>query len=156
MRVIIGDATAPVGDGERVIAHVCNNVGAWGAGFVLALERRWPGLGAKYRAASLKLGDVQIHRVEPGVSVANMIAMHGLASRTNPVPLGYGELRACLVKLRGLVPGASVHMPKIGAGLAGGDWARISALIDEELVAHGVEVTVYELPARPTPQLTFR
>ena len=36
-----GDATRPAGDGPKVIAHVCNDQGGWGRGFVLALSRRW-------------------------------------------------------------------------------------------------------------------
>jgi len=32
----------------------------------------------------------------------------------------------------------------IGAGLAGGIWSKIEALIQEELVDKGLEVTVYE------------
>jgi O-acetyl-ADP-ribose deacetylase (regulator of RNase III) len=42
---------------------------------------------------------------------------------------------------------ASIHMPRIGAGLAGGRWEDIACIIDAELVAHHVAVTVYDLPA---------
>jgi hypothetical protein len=38
---VVGDATAPAGSGPRVIVHVCNDVGKWGRGFVLALSRKW-------------------------------------------------------------------------------------------------------------------
>src|SRR5262245_8320884 len=31
-----GDATSPQADGNKIIAHVCNDVGKWGKGFVLA------------------------------------------------------------------------------------------------------------------------
>ena len=37
---------------------------------------------------------------------------------------------------------ASVHMPKIGTGLAGGDWAVIEPIIQEQL--QGIPVFVYE------------
>jgi O-acetyl-ADP-ribose deacetylase (regulator of RNase III) len=37
-----GDATVPSVKGVKVIAHVCNDSGGWGKGFVLALSRRWP------------------------------------------------------------------------------------------------------------------
>jgi O-acetyl-ADP-ribose deacetylase (regulator of RNase III) len=37
-------------------------------------------------------------------------------------------------------------MPRIGAGLAGGDWATIAQIIQDELCAHDVNVTVYDLP----------
>lgn len=29
---VTGDATAPEGEDVRIIAHVCNDIGAWGAG----------------------------------------------------------------------------------------------------------------------------
>ena len=40
IQFITGDATAPIGKGNRIIAHVCNDIGAWGAGFVLAISKR--------------------------------------------------------------------------------------------------------------------
>src|SRR4029077_13113334 len=36
-----GDATCPQARGVKIIAHVCNDLGRWGKGFVLALSRRW-------------------------------------------------------------------------------------------------------------------
>jgi hypothetical protein len=40
---------------------------------------------------------------------------------------------------------ASVHMPRIGCGLAGGEWSRIEPLIVNSLCEKGVDVTVYDL-----------
>jgi hypothetical protein len=31
---IVGDATTPIGDGLKIIVHVCNDIGGWGRGFV--------------------------------------------------------------------------------------------------------------------------
>jgi hypothetical protein len=31
--VLKGDATSPQAKGPKVIAHVCNDIGAWGKGF---------------------------------------------------------------------------------------------------------------------------
>ena len=28
-----GDATVPLGDGPKIIVHVCNDIGEWGKGF---------------------------------------------------------------------------------------------------------------------------
>ena len=44
-----GDATSPVGSGTKIICHVCNDVGGWGRGFVVALSRRWSAPEARYR-----------------------------------------------------------------------------------------------------------
>ena len=39
----------------------------------------------------------------------------------------------------------SVQMPKMGCGLAGGDWKIIEKIIIEELCSNDIEVTIYEL-----------
>ncbi|RAJ47078.1 hypothetical protein K353_00279 [Kitasatospora sp. SolWspMP-SS2h] len=51
-----------------------------------------------------------------------------------------GGALACCHRL-----GASVHMPRIGCGLAGGRWERIEPLVTDRLTARGVPVTVYDL-----------
>jgi O-acetyl-ADP-ribose deacetylase (regulator of RNase III) len=38
---IKGDATAPISKGEKIICHICNDIGGWGKGFVLAISKRW-------------------------------------------------------------------------------------------------------------------
>lgn len=35
-----GDATCPQAKGVKIICHVCNDIGGWGKGFVLALSKR--------------------------------------------------------------------------------------------------------------------
>jgi len=40
--------------------------------------------------------------------------------------------------------GASVHMPTIGCGLAGGNWEEIEPIIHRKLTDKGVEVVVYD------------
>lgn len=49
LQFIQGDATAPQAKGNRIIAHICNNLGGWGKGFVLAISERWPQPEAEYR-----------------------------------------------------------------------------------------------------------
>jgi len=39
-------------------------------------------------------------------------------------------------------------MPRIGCGLAGGDWSRVEEIINEVLIEAGVEVYVYDLPSK--------
>lgn len=40
IRCIQGDATRPDTDGPVIIVHVCNDVGGWGRGFVVAISKR--------------------------------------------------------------------------------------------------------------------
>ncbi|MFI9803369.1 macro domain-containing protein [Streptomyces sp. NPDC052301] len=148
-----GDATAPSVGGGKVIAHVCNDIGGWGKGFVLALSRRWPEPEAAYRAwhrerarNDFALGAVRLVEVGRSLWVANMIGQHGIRTGSKGVPVRYEAIDTALTRLAGEVieRGASVHMPRIGCGLAGGTWSRIEPLITERLVARGIAVTVYD------------
>ncbi|AOR30754.1 Appr-1-p processing protein [Streptomyces fodineus] len=148
-----GDATVPSVKGAKVIAHVCNDIGGWGKGFVLALSRRWPEPEGAYRAwhrdrahNDFGLGAVQLVRVEPSVWVANMIGQRGIRRGSKGVPVRYEAIDTALARLAGEVTGlgASVHMPRIGCGLAGGTWSRIEPLVTERLVKRGIAVTVYD------------
>lgn len=58
----------------------------------------------------------------------------------------YEAIERCLTTLAGHAAAleASVHMPRIGCGLAGGKWARVEPLVRERLCAKGVPVTVYD------------
>ncbi|MEU0965731.1 macro domain-containing protein [Streptomyces sp. NPDC005917] len=150
---IRGDATAPSGKGAKVIAHVCNDLGGWGKGFVLALSRRWPEPEKAYRAwhrdraaSDFGLGATQLVRVEPYIWVANMIGQRGTRTGSKGVPVRYEAIDTALGRLADevLELGASVHMPRIGCGLAGGKWSRVEPLIKERLVARGIAVTVYD------------
>lgn len=148
----IGDATDPVADGNKIIAHICNNCGRWGKGFVLALSRRWRQPAEDFKArfkgdSGFELGAVQFVQVEPDVWVANMVAQHGLKFQKGVPPIRYEALRTCLEKVADKAKelGATVHMPRIGCGLAGGEWPQVEPIIVETLCETGVEVTVYDL-----------
>ena len=41
---------------------------------------------------------------------------------------------------------ATAHMPRMGSGLAGGNWIAIEQTVQAELASKGVAVTVYDLP----------
>ncbi|WP_329125944.1 macro domain-containing protein [Streptomyces sp. NBC_01465] len=148
-----GDATAPQGKGVKVIAHVCNDLGGWGKGFVLAVSRRWPEPEAAYRrwhreraGNDFGLGAVQFVEVGPYIRVANMVGQRGIRTGSKGVPVRYEAIDTALgaVADKAVELGASVHMPRIGCGLAGGKWARVEPFIAERLVARGLRVTVYD------------
>lgn len=40
IKIITGDATRPIEDDPKIIVQVCNEIGGWGAGFVLAISKR--------------------------------------------------------------------------------------------------------------------
>ncbi|MFD3627707.1 macro domain-containing protein [Streptomyces sp. NPDC058698] len=150
---IRGDATLPPVKGVKIIAHVCNDIGGWGKGFVLAVSRRRPEPEAAYRAwhraragNDFGLGALQLVQVERYVWVANMMGQRGTGSGGKGVPVRYEAIDAALARLAGPAAelDASVHMPRIGCGPAGGRWSRVEPLITERLVRHGIPVTVYD------------
>ena len=159
-----GDATKPVKTGEsRFIVHICNNKGGWGRGFVLALSNRWPEPEAAYRAwfkekkdfdaGRFQLGAVQVVPVEEGLFVVNMIAQEGYGKNNRNLhqtsepnsksPIRYDALERCLSSVSQF--NGTVHMPRIGTGLAGGSWEQIEAIIQRTLVDAGIGVYVYDL-----------
>jgi O-acetyl-ADP-ribose deacetylase (regulator of RNase III) len=162
IKYVVGDATLPQGLDRRFIIHICNNVGAWGAGFVMALRKQWPRAEAQYHAwynagpkipYPLRLGHVQFVKVDEDLAVGNMIAQDGIGRHPTKPPIRYDALIDCLIVVREKAQkwNASVHLPRIGAGLAGGNWTIIEQLLLQELVAHGISVTVYDLAAtQPT------
>lgn len=150
LELVDGDATQPVcaPDEKVIIAHVVNNVGAWGKGFTRDLGRRFPLAAEAYkqRHQTRHLGNVI---VVPGkyVAVMHMIAQNGLPGKDNPKPLDMDALRRCLMFVGQTARewGRSVHMPKIGTGIARGKWSEIRPLIEEEICGRGVRAVVYEL-----------
>lgn len=153
---LAGDATHPIGHGLKIIAHVCNNRGRWGRGFVLAISHRWPVARQRYLemyrpGLPIPLGTVQFVPVESDITIAHMVAQDGLRSRQNPAPLRPSSLAICLEKVStaAFQCQASVHMPRIGCGLAGGKWAEVEPLICRTLCAQRVPVFVYDWSASP-------
>lgn len=152
---IEGDATRPVGKGPKFIIHCCNNIGVWGAGFVMALSRRWPGIERAYCdwGGPYKLGQVQLVKVEEDLYVLNMIGQSGVRTKSGAPPIRYEAIRECLKQVAGWAESedfpcfgetCSIHAPRFGAGLAGGEWDRIEKIIQEELVDKGLSVTIYD------------
>jgi O-acetyl-ADP-ribose deacetylase (regulator of RNase III) len=146
-----GDATSPQAPGVKIIAHVCNDVGGWGKGFVLALSKRWKEPEAAFRrwykdGPDFALGKIQVIQVEPYIHVANMIGQHGLKTGSKGPPIRYEAIGQGLETLAGHAEklGASVHMPRIGRGLAGGTWERVEPLIIAALAEKDIAVFVYD------------
>lgn len=158
-----GDATAPRGSGPRIVAHVVNDrTPRWGGGgFASSVRRRWPEVQKEFEAwvedHPLVLGATHLAQAEPEVWVFSMIAQHGYGPSATP-RIRYWALERALSELgqtsRRL--GASVHVPRIGAGQAGGNWEVIAQLLIEHVVTQGVDVTVYDPtgPALPLESVT--
>jgi len=149
-----GDATEPVGPGPKIIAHCCNQAGIWGAGFVLALSKKWPEPEREYRAwaksepAGIGMGGVQFVPVAKDITVANIIGQWNTGYHLGKPPVRYESIWRGLdgLGIRAKEHGASVHMPRMGCGLAGGTWDKVEPLILDTCTRRKVPVFVYDWP----------
>ena len=69
-----------------------------------------------------------------------------LKSKNNIAPIRYGAVKECLSKIVVQANNleASIHMPRIGCGLAGGKWEEIEPIINQTLLRENLEVFVYD------------
>jgi O-acetyl-ADP-ribose deacetylase (regulator of RNase III) len=154
LTIVRGDAAAPHGDGNKLIVHCCNNVGAWGAGFVLSLSKKWPQVEARYKSMFkmrkfMYLGYVQYIKVSDGITVANLIGQHSVGWHAHTPPIVYQAIEIGLYDIaqHASERGYSVHCPKFGSDLAGGNWNHIEDMLRHIVCRRNVHVTVYEWAA---------
>ena len=170
---ILGDATTPLKKfGKNYILHITNNLGLWGAGFVVALSRKWDEPEKTYRKAfehsfgKMALGTTQFVPVSEDLVVVNMCAQEGVRTSREKVvdqnynvseyqegvpPIRYQALVTCLEKVveeakANATVGipTTIHLPSmIGCGLAGGDFDIVCNIIEQTLCPHVSEVIAY-------------
>jgi O-acetyl-ADP-ribose deacetylase (regulator of RNase III) len=148
-----GDATQPRGRDNKLLLQVVNDAAlTWGAGFSLAIRKKWPALQQGFRSwamedRNLALGKIHVATIDDSLSLVSMVAQHGYGPSPRP-RIRYLSLQECLRQVANLAAkrGAVVHMPRIGCGLAGGSWNVVRELVDETLCANGIHVSVYDLP----------
>jgi hypothetical protein len=174
MNIIDGDATKPkdwvrsTGTNHKYIIHVCNDEGKWGAGFVLALTKKWPWVENSYRKWSkgaefkdndaikvisddnsmtgFHLGAIQIVDVTSDISVINMIGQRSCGpDEYGHPPIRYYAIDECMKKVSKEVNRnlGTVHLPYLmGCALAGGSWPIIDGIISMRL--SGIPTTAYQ------------
>ena len=153
LKYVKGDVCNPRGGGHRIVVQINNDIGAYGAGVSGAIAKRWPKVEQEYRKwyrsqNNFKGGEIQIVDVQTDIAVANMIAQHGIKTAGEGLPpIRYDQLRDCMNKVgeQACETNSSIHGPRFGAGLAGGDWNQIEQLIKELWLARGRNVTIYDL-----------
>ncbi|MFN8888392.1 MAG: hypothetical protein ACK5WF_13105, partial [Cyclobacteriaceae bacterium] len=119
IKYLKGDATQPVGNSNRIIVHVCNDIGGWGKGFVVAVSKRWKEPEIQFRnwaksGEKFELGEVQFVQVEPTLWVANLIGQHDIKRKGQDgvPPVRYDAIRAGISKVSIFAReiNAAVHM----------------------------------------------
>ena len=128
-----------------IIVHGCNCFCNMGAGIARTIRQEFPeALAADMQTTSgdkEKLGNFSsttVTRCGNTIIIINgytQFAFHG-----REVLADYKAITRLFAKLKKTYPGKRFGYPKIGAGLAGGDWTKISAIINRKL--HGENHTL--------------
>ena len=149
MRTIEGDLILLALEGHfDVIVHGCNCFCTMGAGVARAVQDEFP----EAYAADLvtikgdrnKLGDYSyatVKRNDQQITIINGYTQFHYQG--DSVLVDYDAVARLFKKIKQHCSGKRIGYPKIGAGLAGGDWERISRIIDQELAGEDHCLVVY-------------
>jgi O-acetyl-ADP-ribose deacetylase (regulator of RNase III) len=132
IRYVQGDLLA---SNLEVIAHGCNCHGVMGSGIAAQIRAKWPNVyevyNLKHRIMGLELGTILPVRTIDGRMVINCMTQDNFG-RTGAQFVSYEAVENCIAAINASAEnwGATeIGMPKIGAGLGGGDWDRIEDII---------------------------
>lgn len=156
----VGDLIAAAKAGDvAVIAHGCNCFNTMGSGIAPkiaeAFPEAWQADQETDRGNREKLGKLSLAFSTGGVLVCNLYSQYTFTGRKKgEMDLDYWALRSSLAgmasvlythcKVFNIEPhDLRIGLPKIGAGLAGGDWSIISKIIQGRL--RDFDVTIYVL-----------
>lgn len=168
-REIAGDLILYALQGEfDVITHGCNIYNTMGAGITVPMKKtfncnNFP-MELKGKGDYNKLGNIDFQKFwisEKDLSVYNdettltsigkrclyVVNSYTQAEYKSPakneVLLDYDALTLCLRKINKIFKGKHIGLPKIGCGLAGGNWRVVKKIILRELKDCKVTVVVY-------------
>lgn len=93
------------------------------------------------------LEDAKNNLNEPEITVVNAYTQYNYGRNHSDGeyrPLSYEALTLCMKKMNLVFKGKHIGLPKIGAGLAGGNWERIKGIIQSELRDCKVTIVNYK------------
>lgn len=147
-----------------VISHGCNCQNSMGAGIAPQMARafgcdRFPLEHSNYRGDINKLGQIDYQTnayaggtsendiIEFDLTIVNSYTQYHYGRNHKDgvdMPIDYDALTLCMRKINHRFKGNRIGLPKIGAGLAGGDWNKIKGIIQEELKDCDVTIVIFK------------
>lgn len=139
MKTIQGDLIKLAVAGKfDLIVHGCNCFCTMGAGIAKTIKQNFPAVYqadlATAKGEKLKLGQISHATIE--VPTGKLIIVNGYTQyhwKGYRVKADYRAIRQVFKAIKNNFSGLRIGYPAIGAGLAGGDWAIIAKIIEEEL-----------------------
>jgi len=146
MKVIKGDLIKKALEGQfDVIIHGCNCFCTMGAGIAAQIKFSFP---AAYNADLItkrgdinKLGTFSTAQAY-GITIVNAYTQYKYGEGIDYA--NYAAIKKVFAIIKQQFSGLRIGYPKIGSGLAGGDWSIISAIIDLELKGEDHTLVIYE------------
>lgn len=132
-----------------IIAHGCNCRGGFGSGVAKTMSIKYPKARQyyldKFDSEGWKLGEVQFVKTGSGETYIANCATQDNYGYSGELNADYNAIRTAMetVKCFAMIKNLTVAIPKIGAGLAGGDWTIIENILKE--VFSDYDVSVYYL-----------
>lgn len=140
MNAITGDLLALARTGRfDLIVHGCNCFCSMEAGIARTIAQRFPSAYQADRATArgdrAKLGTYSSARIESPRGDFVVVNAYTQFHYAGPGPqVDYLAIEQVMRRLAADFDGQRIGYPKLGAGLAGGDWPRIAVIIAEALV----------------------
>lgn len=156
-------------DGEiNIVPHGCNCFHHFGGGLAYFVKNKYPEAEKIDKETSFsdksKLGSISIAKVEKNGYIVNCYTQFHYGKKLNNEPeiiingrkeivlANYVAIRKAMVEIRkNFSTNLKIGMPKIGAGLANGDWTSIEMIIKQELIDHGYDVVFYVIDSKEIP-----
>lgn len=150
MKTIQGDLINLTVSGHfDVIVHGCNCFCAMGKGIAFQIKNSFPEAWKAdlktVRSDHGKLGGYSFIKIKRGDVEFIVVNMYTQYEFWGPgIKVNYQAVRSCFRKLKQQFTGYRIGYPKIGAGLARGDWGIIQTIIDEELEGEDHTLVLFE------------
>lgn len=127
-----------------VIIHGCNCYNTMGAGIARSIKQEFPEAykadQATERGSKKKLGTFSYAK-HGNLTIINAYTQFDYSS--SKINVDYRAIKESFEAIRTFFHGKRFGIPKIGAGLAGGDWEKISKIIDEAFKGENLTLVEY-------------
>lgn len=131
-----------------IILQGVNTCGVMNSGLAKLIRDKYPKVYNdyinQYNRSLLKLGTVSYVHVGEELFIANCATQSNYGRNKDIVYVNYDAVRKCFKDVFGFAKMVElpIHLPKIGCGLANGDWSIVEKILHEE-IADSIEKILY-------------